>query len=262
MLARVFIVLSFLLCFGRAARAATFGAVLDNTIYQNVPNNSDGQGPDLYVGAIGTMSGFPGSPRRGLLQFDLSSIPPGSTVTSVTLTLKLTLSAAGTSGTTPISLHQVLSSWGEGASYASAAGGLGVPASPGDATWNYRFYSTTAWKTPGGDFDPAVSQTANVGQVADGSTSTVQWFGSGIGGDVMIADVQEWVNTPGTNFGWILTGDEAGINNARRFASAENPSASLRPVLTVLYTVPEPGAAALLLAGGGCLACRRRRRRK
>jgi hypothetical protein len=174
-------------------------------------------------------------------------------VTSVTLTLKLTLSPAGVSGTTPITLHQVLDSWGEGASSAPAAGGAGVIAKPGDATWNYRFYTTTLWNTPGGDFDNAASSTANVGTVANGSASTVNWLGAGLQGDV-----QEWVNNPASNFGWILLGDETGIDNARRFASAENSNVSLRPVLTVLYTVPEPGSAALVLAGGVWLARRRR----
>jgi hypothetical protein len=253
MRARVPYLLLLLACFVGDARAATFGALLDNTIYQNTPSNSDGQGPDMYVGDLGSRSGSPGSPRRGLIQFDLSAIPPGSIVTSVTLTLKLTLSAGGSSGTTPVTLHEMLASWGEGASSAPVAGGLGVAALPGDATWTNRFWNGATWTTPGGDFDAVVSSTANVGQVASGSSLTVNWLGAGIQGDV-----QEWVDHPNANFGWILIGDETGVNNARRFATAENVTVSLRPVLTVNFTVPEPQTAALFFVAGGMLLARRR----
>jgi hypothetical protein len=50
----------------------------------------------------------------------------------------------------------------------------------------------------------------------------------------MVADLQLWLDQPGTNFGWILhvAGGQAG--SGRQLASREDPS--FKPVLTVEYT--------------------------
>ena len=67
----------------------------------------------------------------------------------------------------------------------------------------------------------------------------------------MIADAQQWVATPASNFGWLLRGDESAPNTSKRFDTRESPTASFRPALIIEYTpVPGPGALALLgLAG-------------
>ena len=54
----------------------------------------------------------------------------------------------------------------------------------------------------------------------------------------LIADVQSWVANPAANFGWIILGDEAVPQSARVYASAENQTSILWPLLTVTYTVP------------------------
>jgi hypothetical protein len=238
------------------AITATLSASQDTTIYQDHTSYSDGQGPDMYVGKTGTKASF--FLRRGLIEFDLSSIPAGATITGASLSLTMTKSGPSSGTADPISLYQVLAPWGEApppGSNAPADGGAGVPAATNDATWTYRFFNTTQmWTTPGGDFDAVASATKNV-SVYGGTPIGYTWAGAGLTGDV-----QEWVNNPSTNFGWIIRGDETKADDARRFESAESTLGGgiYRPKLTVNYTIPEPGSAALVFAGGVWLALRRR----
>jgi hypothetical protein len=193
----------------------------DNTLYQTPPTSdaSNGQGTSLFVGVTGGAS-----IRRGLVAFDLSSIPAGSTITSVSLNLFLNRTSALSEN---VALHKVLADWGEGASNAGEPGGLGTTPAPGDATWNFRFYNTTLWTTPGGDFVSGASASTPVSAPLNVYTwgSTTQ----------MVADVQGWLNQPGTNFGWVIRGDETGLSNAMRFDSREGAN---RPTLSITFTPP------------------------
>src|SRR5689334_3010417 len=67
------------------AATITIGASRDATIFENNVNNSNGAGPGMFAGTNGM-----GSPRRGLLDFDIAgSVPTGATITDVQLTLHL-----------------------------------------------------------------------------------------------------------------------------------------------------------------------------
>jgi hypothetical protein len=137
-------------------------------------------------------------------------------------------------------LHPLLSSWGEGTSVAS--GGGGASATAGDVTWNHRFFSTDFWAAPGGDFGP-ISGTATIGT----TTNALYTFASQPG---MVADVQNWLDSPSSNFGWMLrAANESTLSNSREFASSENASVAQRPTVLINYTaVPEPGSMLLLVA--------------
>jgi len=54
--------------------------------------------------------------------------------------------------------------------------------------------------------------------------------------------VQSWIDTPATNFGWILVGDEATFGSAKRFASREDPFIVSRPRLVVDFDVAGVGS--------------------
>jgi hypothetical protein len=222
------------------AVSTTLSPSQDNTLYQD-PNGflSNGAGPAFFAGTTSSRSAV----RRGLVQFDLSSIPAGSTVTGATLTLFM---AQTISGPVNVELHSVLASWGEGTSFAGGGGGGGAASTPNDATWIHRHFNTDFWVNPGGDFAPGASASQSVGGV--GSYS---WTSAGL-----IADVQGWVNG-GPNFGWLVLGDESTNATAKRFSSREdsvNP-----PQLTIEYVVPAPASAGVLIGALG-LAARRRRR--
>src|SRR3990172_8140426 len=54
----------------------------------------------------------------------------------------------------------------------------------------------------------------------------------------MVADVQDWLDNPAANFGWIVMGNEGTVETAKRFDSKENTTAGNRPSLTITYTPP------------------------
>jgi uncharacterized repeat protein (TIGR01451 family) len=201
--------------------------IADNSIYQDSTSNSDAKAPFLYAGET-----LQSSARRALLKFDVSAIPAGATINSVSLTLFVSLvprsPVAGT-----MTLHLLQKDWGEGTSTTgSSPGGRGAAASNGDATWTSNFFGTSNWTTPGGDFASTPSASATVGT---GNDVQVQWTGAG-----MAANVQQWLSTPSSNFGWIVIGDEAQPGTARQFDSRENSTTGDTPLLTVNYTAATP----------------------
>ncbi len=199
------------------ALTVTLDAVEDNTIYSDsFTQLSNGQGSFLFAGRNAQ-----DNLRRALLGFDFTAIPAGSTITGATLTLVMDRSISGASD---FSLHRLLADWGEGASNAGSPGGSGTTAQAGDVTWTLAIFPGTAWSTPGGTFSATASATTSVDAVG-----SYQWTSA-----QMIADVQNWVNAPATNFGWILKDSETALS-AKRFISAEGTAGS-RPALVVTYT--------------------------
>jgi uncharacterized repeat protein (TIGR01451 family) len=201
--------------------------VADNTLYQ-VPSVdsqqlSNGAGQHFFVGR--TNQGSNVDIRRGAIKFDLSGVPAGSTINNATLTLNMSMT---TSGAQAITLHRALMDWGEGTSVAPRGEGDGGPATTGDVTWFYTFFSSQRWTTPGGDFVATASASTSVSVVG-----SYQWTGAGL-----IADVQQWLTNPAMNFGWILTGNETSGRTSKRFDTKENTNPSARPVLTVDFTPP------------------------
>lgn len=202
----------------------------DNTLYNNASGGtSNGSGEYFFAGRNANMAAFP--IRRGLLAFDLSgTVPPGSTVTAVTLDVSVSMAP---DPPTPqnFSLHRVTQDWGEGASDAPGSEGAGDAAQAGDATWLHTFYSGSFWSSPGGDFVSTSSVTISIGP-----TGFYAW-GSTSG---MVADVQAWVDDPAQNFGWLVRGNEGSSKTARRFDGKDSPFPSLYPKLEVTFTPPPP----------------------
>lgn len=230
---------------GSAARGATltFHPSIDNSIYSEA-DRSNGLG-SLYVGKLPN-----GNVRRALLQFDLlgGGIPAGSIISAVTLVLTQTKhSNALIEATQTFELSVLLDAWGEGTSFGTGPGG---DPTPGDATWHHRFYNTSTWTVPGGDFSSTAS-----GTVVLGMDDISYTFNSQTG---LVADVQRWIDTPSSNFGWILRasgdGQPGAAVSGRVFGSGETIGAE--PILTVIFSpAPEPdalsllGAASLLASG-------------
>jgi hypothetical protein len=197
----------------------------DNTLVESPKGElSAGMSPTFFVGRTGQAAG---SIRRGLIAFDISgAIPVGARITSVKLTLNMKLSAGG-GRPAQVSLRRVLADWGEGKS--NSAGGRGAPASEGDATWIHTFFPKSLWAKPGGDYaagESAAQAVADVGTYTWGTTPQ------------MVADVQDWLDSPKTNFGWLLIGDETQGATAKVFQSLQSEDAEARPKLTVTFTPP------------------------
>jgi hypothetical protein len=210
-------------CIGTGLASAAIINIMpskDNTLYEYDPTVGDvsnALGFHFFAGE--TAMGFL---RRGVLAFDIAgSIPPGSTITAVNLSMNVSRVPVDTAYT--VELHKLLADWGEGTSQATGDEGMGAPATPNDATWRHRFFDTIFWATPGGDFSATVSASQSVGAVGQYTWSSAQ----------MVADVQSWLDNPASNFGWLVLGDESAIATAKRFDTRESASP---PVLTIQYT--------------------------
>ena len=194
----------------------------DATIFSESGSEANGSG-NLFVGRINQ-----GDFRRALLFFDIvngdgqnSGVPAGATIDSVTLTLDVSRDFAG--GTASTTLEKLTRDWNEGpAGNEGNGGGRGASAGASDVTWTQTGNGVN-WTTPGGDRSGSVSATHTI------ISNSPQWSSAQVA-----MDVQEWLDTPSMNFGWILIGNEqAGSRNARRFGSKETGTA---PQLQIDFT--------------------------
>jgi autotransporter-associated beta strand protein len=225
------------------------GAYQDATLLggSDALTNNSLADPGIFVGTDGE-----DNPKRGLIEFDIAgAVPAGSTITGVVLQLTVgqVAGSGGTGGpnTGPetISLFDESQAWGQPTNFAGAStfGGTGHGAAPdpGDATWNYAFYDTTPWTTPGGDWTSSLPDIADAS--VTGTLSSFTWSSA-----AMVTDVQNWLDNPSTNFGWILkNADETDPQTFRAFWSAQGAAAAddpaVAPMLTVTYAPPSPPTA-------------------
>ena len=207
-----------------SADTVSLRAVADATLIQPSDGNQYALGAayNIYCGRVGVNGA--GTFRRALVRFDLSSIPPGSHILSVSFKAYMSQTSAGTQD---CRLHRMLESWGEGASFAFGGGGTAPEAN--DATWAYRFWPSSSWTVPGGVFAPSASATKAIG--AAGSYIWASTTG-------LVADVQSWVDAPAANFGWVIVGNEAALETAKRFESRESGDPLRHPTVTITYSPP------------------------
>src|SRR5262245_30125989 len=87
----------------------------DNTLYQDTTGGttSNGAGQHLFSGDTNS-HGL----RRAVLKFDLSSVPAGATINSVSMTLFVTRAGGGGPSETTV-LRRLTRAWGEGTSNAT-----------------------------------------------------------------------------------------------------------------------------------------------
>ncbi|HUB24860.1 MAG TPA: DNRLRE domain-containing protein, partial [Tepidisphaeraceae bacterium] len=227
--------------------------------------------PGIFVGTDGQ-----DNPKRGLIEFNIAgTIPADATITSATLTLTVGQVAGSgggggggsNAGAETISLFNESQAWGQPTNVAGASsfGGTGHGAAPdtGDATWNYAFYNSnsadaTPWTTAGGDWSSSLTDIADT--AVTGTDTSFTWSSAN-----MVSDIQDWLDDPSTNFGWIIkNANETTATDFRAFWSAQGAAAanqpSYAPNLAVTYVVPEPGSLLLLTLAGPVFLRRRRRR--
>jgi len=192
------------------ALTATLTPSADTSLRDNSPDATFGESNPLIVG--NSKEPFTVH-NRGLLKFDLTSIPTNATITGVTLTVMIFRSNTDVSN---YDLNRVLVDWNE---Y--------------EATWNNRSASTP-WLAGGGQ---SGSEYVSIASVTAPVDDTI--FSSA----GMISDVQLWVRNSATNFGWIIlpTGDLAATGKQLGSRESEYTSA-----LTVKYTLTPPAIPPLL----------------
>lgn len=153
---------------------------------------------------------------RALLEFDIAgNIPPDAIITSASLTVTVT-SVPSAPVNSIFDLRAVLEDWSET-----------------DATWANRLV-TTPWSTPGGavgvDFSSQISQTNFFGS----STGPTTFVSS----SNLVVDVQNWLQNPGANFGWVIISEAQGVNYTERGIASREDTADGPPTLFIQFAVP------------------------
>ncbi|MDA0797899.1 MAG: DNRLRE domain-containing protein [Chloroflexi bacterium] len=203
----------------------------DATLYdRGTLQAANGAGESLFFGSTNGSEA-----RRALIRFDVgTAIPAGSTIASARLVMTVDRARGEADEST---LYLVTSSWGEGrAESETAGGGSGTTPDDGSATWEHRSFPDVAWEQSGGDYEPEPHAIIVVQPPPRTQTVEVTWGSTG----EMVEDVQNWLTSPASNFGWIILGNEGTAQTAKRVPSRENDNSALRPQLIVEY-IPATG---------------------
>ncbi|MCI0553771.1 MAG: DNRLRE domain-containing protein, partial [Anaerolineae bacterium] len=163
--------------------------------------------PGTNYGSATTLS-VDGSPdESALLYWNVTSIPVGSTVQSVNITVNVT----NTSGAS-YEIYELQRPWVEG-----------------EATWN-EHASGQSWEVAGAG-RPGDRGSTVLGVIIGSSPglNTISFNSAGI------AVVQSWVDHPSSNYGFIVQ-DYINHTNRLNFSSREAGTVSNRPKLTVSYS--------------------------
>src|SRR5256885_6939659 len=158
-----------------------------------------------------------------VMKFDLTSLPAGSTVSSALLSLNLTESDATPDATYLVTAHRIINR----------------NADPARAT-GYTYDGVNGWTANGCCRNRVPLAQADISapvdtRSIDKTPGLKQW-------DVT-SMVQGWLNAPSTNFGLLLNSDPSKLRDRYRyFSSSEDPVASHRPYLTVVYTAADTAA--------------------
>ncbi len=193
----------------------------DTTIDQAEPVGNFGRETALRV------RNAPGSETRALLRFNIgTSVPPGSTITSVSLNLA-PADGASSSGPARLALYRVARVWNEGRGSVAA----GIASEAHEASWSRRLHPVAIWIRPGGargiDFVSGASGSVDLGTgvpVVFPSTKR------------LVSDVQDWLDRPFSNEGWIVVAGSNSDPAGLVFGSRED--AARAPKLTIEFTPP------------------------
>ena len=192
----------------------TLNPIFDTTISERNPTTNYCTYGDIWIGK----STSDAKDARGIIRFDLSSIPSGATITKADLTLYFHKMEAGTGAATVGSYWIV-----NGAPDCSTT------------TWLKRS-AVSNWSSAGGDYSSAVGPM---------STTSASWDSHD--GDKHVLSVKYFVEkyVSGTfsgNYGFMLRATSS--SDKVQFYSVESAPAGKKPVLVVTYEVVGPSPVA------------------
>lgn len=183
---------------GAEATTVSVPVTADCSLYMDTPNASSCTDTTLNVGRYPAVSG---KAIHSLLRFDVAAqVPPGQHIESATLNLKFVDAHESESF---LAVHRLTSSFGAA------------------ATWNTRDGST-AWTTPGGDFD-----------AADDETYTQTWYAPDWVQWDVTKMVAAWASGRAPNHGLALVSTQPSVLDAVFAASEDGPSTA--PFIEVTY---------------------------
>lgn len=196
-------------------------AGLDTRIRDNTPTSNFGT---LDLPDVGDRNSGSSVKHRTLLEFDVSSIDAGHTVTSATVSLYEQAAEDTASNTNwAVEFRRVLADWVEA-----------------ETTWNI-FKTGSNWpgsagcSTNGTDRIATVSATVTMDGTAAGAF--IDWTG-----DLLDTDVQNFIDGGQSNYGWLISAESVENQGAARsgneFRSSDHATSATRPKLVVVHTSP------------------------
>jgi chitodextrinase len=154
-----------------------------------------------------------------LMKFVLSSLPAGAVIQSATLNLALVESDTTTDATYSVSVHKIIN---KNPDLSRATG----------TTYD----GTNAWMASTCCYNNYPLAQADISAAYD-----TEAINKTLGYKVwdITAMVREWMSNPASNFGLLINSDTTKeADRYRTFASMEHPTATLRPYLSITYTLP------------------------
>jgi hypothetical protein len=222
--------LSLFLLGGAKAETIYLRPIADATLLEAFPTNN--LGGQHWLNA-GTTQNY--TRNRGLLRFDIAgALPSGSRILSASMDVEVVGQPVDGYAIENFRLHRMLKDWGEGNKTGNPPA-LGAPAGTNECNWTHRFaFTSETWAEPGASNGVDYATAHSVETYVYDTFGSPYTFGPAPG---MSADLQEWLDLPETNFGWILAAEHEEVNfTSRRFASREDPN--LAPLLTIEFIPP------------------------
>ena len=181
----------------------------DAYIRSDLPNINFGLSPDVLSEQWFYENSFTNSEVRGLIKFDLSSVPQGSAISSGILSLYADATTANSGNGYPGQPTY-------GGNNASILQRIAAPWNQLTVTWNNQ---------------PNVSNTGAI--AVPQSSSTAQNYTLDI-----TSLLNFWVQYPDSNFGVMLSMPNSSAFNNLVFCSSAHPDSALRPAVNFCYTPP------------------------
>ncbi|RIK83172.1 MAG: hypothetical protein DCC68_04345 [Planctomycetota bacterium] len=186
-----------------AAPSGAYAGTTDTWINEN--NQGQISGADTVL----DIDGEDPNENLGLIRWDLSSIPAGNTIRSAAITVNVS------NGTNQdYEVFALLRNWSEA-----------------EANWTQAAAGQT-WQTPGAR--GAADRGATILGAVSGGIGVRTFVLNAAG----IAQIQQWIDNPATNFGFVISDDSA--TDGIIFASSEAATAGNRPRLTLSFNPPAP----------------------
>lgn len=168
---------------------------------------------------------------RSPLQFDLSSIPAGSTINSATLTLTLEAAASTyAANNRAMKVYRLLRNWVEA-----------------QVTWNV-YSSGNSWATAGAANTTTDREATDIGSATILTSAADE---SEVAITLTASKIQEMISGGVfTNNGFLLQNDTE-TNDRHDFHSSETATAAKAPKLVIDYTPPSSGGNPMFFSTGG-----------
>lgn len=200
------------------------GSSIDTWMRDTAPDTERSTSTTITVGE----SNISSQVNRGLIKWNLASIPSGSTVSSAVLSIWVAAEFSDNART--LSVYRVRRAWVEN-----------------EATWN-SWTTGNAWSTAGCGNTTTDREASNIGTV-----SIVASPAAGTKYNITLTNskVEEWISGSFTNNGLLL---QTATENADRidYDSSESATGNEKPQLVIEYTEPEPtGGNPIFFSGGG-----------